>query len=100
MIIIFINKNILTYIIYTPNLIGGIPLGHHGGICLITASIACEAAIRVSHEELYKYTDIRSNKDSSLWGCSFTTCPSWFAAAFLVTELLPVSNNIKSLSNL
>lgn len=85
---------------YTPILIGDKPLGHHGGICLITASIACEAAIRVSHDKLYKYTDIRSNKCSSLWGCSLTTCPSWFAAAFLVTGLLPVSNNTKSLSNL
>lgn len=83
-----------------PNLIGGKPLGHHGGICFITASIACEAAIRVSHDECRKYVDIRSNKGSSSWGCNLTTCPSWFAAAFLVTELLPVSNNINSLSNL
>lgn len=83
-----------------PNLIGGKPLGHHGGICFITASMACEAAIRVSHDECRKYVDIRSNKGSSSWGCNLTTCPSWFAAAFLVTELLPVSNNINSLSNL
>lgn len=48
-----------------PNLMGGKPLGHHWGICLITASMACEAAIRVSHDECRKYVDIRSNNGSS-----------------------------------
>lgn len=84
----------------TSSLLTSSGVGLHWGTWEIIALIACDAAILVSHDGLFKWTKTFFSSNGSSWGCRRWTSPSCWAAAFLVTADEPVSNKRKSLSSL
>lgn len=77
-----------------------IGFGSHTGTCERIACTAWAAKTLVSHCEDFNSTETLANRWCSSWGCNFWASPNCWAAALLVTALVPVSNNIKSRSNL
>lgn len=74
--------------------------GSHTGTCDRIACTAWAAKTLVSHCGDFRSTETLANRWCSSWGCNFWASPNCWAAALLVTALVPVSNSINNLSNL